>query len=122
MPHSRYTLTLGSNWDLTLTGTGKIATTQGPLATAQNVANEVRMFLRDAYFQQDRGIPHFNLELGHPLPDSAFRSYVRIATLYVDDVETIVELKIDDFDRDTRLLSGDIRFITVEGENVEFTF
>lgn len=60
-----YTVLLdASDWDLTLDETGRIATAQGAYAAAQNVANAQRLFVFDAYFNQQRGIPHFETELG----------------------------------------------------------
>ena len=55
--HTRRTLTLTPKWDICLDPSGYIALTNGAIATAQNVANEARLFTNDAYFQQDKGTP-----------------------------------------------------------------
>ena len=39
MAHTRKTLLLNSQWDLTLDKSGRIAVAEGPYATAQAVAN-----------------------------------------------------------------------------------
>ncbi len=116
MPHTRRTLSLDKKWDITLTGSGKISVTNGDMATAQSVANEGRLFTEDAYFIQDRGTPHFVVELGKKINDSVLRSYLRKAALRVPDVLEIISIDILDFNIDSRVLSGDIVFRTVEGE------
>ncbi len=116
MTHSTRTFSLTDDWDLSLTSTGLIAVHDGPPATAQAVANEVRRFVNDSYFDYDQGIPHFEVELGHPLPESALRAYVRRAALRVDDVDEILEVRLDGFDRETRSLSGWITFRTRSGQ------
>ena len=61
-----HTLTLDvDTWDIQLDSNGNIATASGPYAIAQNVANAVRLFTNDAYYDPNRGIPHFSIELGH---------------------------------------------------------
>ncbi len=116
MAHTRRTLTLDRKWDITLSGTGDISVTNGELATAQNVANEGRLFTEDAYFIQDRGTPHFVVELGKKTNHSVLRSYLRKAALRVEDVIEIISIDIIDFNLETRILTGDIKFRTVEGE------
>ena len=70
MPHTRKTLLLDEHWDITLTQSGRMAVALGDYATAQNVANECRLFTNDACFDQQRGIPYFLLALGQKLPGS----------------------------------------------------
>ena len=81
-----HTLTLDADWDLSLTPDGRIAETSGDYAVAQNVANAVRLFTDDAYYDADRGIPHFALTLGRKPVMSVFRAVVRRAALGVDGV------------------------------------
>ena len=81
-----HTLILDADWDLSLTPDGRIATSAGDYAVAQNVANAVRLFTDDAYYDADRGIPHFALTLGRKPALSVFRAVVRQAALGVDGV------------------------------------
>jgi hypothetical protein len=113
--HTRRTLRLDLKWDLALDGAGGIALAGEDLATAQNVANEARLFTRDAYFTQDRGVPHFLVELGRRLNSVVLRSYLRAAALSVPDVKEVLSVEISGLDPKTRTLSGDIQFTTVEG-------
>lgn len=63
-------LFLNENWDIELTDHGTLKTVENAYAIAQKVANEVRLFKQDAYFNQLSGIAHFNIDLGH-LPSEA---------------------------------------------------
>ena len=116
--HTRRTLKLNRDtWDLTLDGVGRIALTRDELATAQNVANEARLFTEDAYFIQNKGIPHFIIELGRRVNTSVLRSYLRRAAMQVPDVKEVTSVEVINFDPKTRTLTGDIQFTTKEGAN-----
>jgi hypothetical protein len=116
MAHTRRTLQLDrATWDITLDGAGRIALTAGDSATAQNVANEARLFTEDAYFIQDKGIPHFVVDLGRRANPAALRSYLRRAALSVPDVKEVLSVEIVSFDPAMRRLTGDIAFTTVAG-------
>jgi hypothetical protein len=120
MAHTRHTLALDERWDLHLNEAGNIATTSGALATAQGVANECRLFTRDAYFEYDKGLPHKLIELGGKNPPRPLlRTMMRRAAFRVPDVAELLGIELEDFDRERRLLTGNISFKTVEGERVE---
>lgn len=124
MPHTRRTLKLDRRtWDLTLNGVGHIELVDEEYATAQSVANESRLFTNDAYFIQDKGVPHFMIELGRRVSNMAvLHSYLRQAALRVYDVKNIKEISVTGFDQSTRVLDGEITFTTKEGEkNVTVT-
>lgn len=111
-----YTLTLTPEWDLTLDGAGNIAVSKGAYAIAQNGANAIRLFEREAYFDQKKGIPHFDIELGNKLnlSLSRLRSRVKRAALKVDgiiDVESKFKIA------EERVLRGEV-FFTLENRAV----
>ena len=108
-----YTLLLADNWDVTTDGNGNIATVQGAYGIAQNVANAVRLFTNDAYFDQTRGIPHFDIELGHVPPMSVLRSRIRQAAL---EVEGVAAVEITFLSFEGRVLTGEIQITTTTGE------
>lgn len=86
-----HTLTLDpETWDLTLDGGGNIAVSTGAAAIAQNVANAVRLFTNDAWFDRTRGIPHFAVELGRLPPESVLRSRLAKAARGVEGVAAAV--------------------------------
>jgi hypothetical protein len=115
--HTRRTLQLTEKWDLTLDSVGRLALSQGDYATAQNVANEARLFAEDAYFNQDQGIPHFVAGLGKKFVsnDAVLRAYLRRAARRVTAVKETLTIEVSRFNPETRELSGVIEFTTEEG-------
>ena len=113
-----HTLLLDAQWDLTVDAGGNIATVSDAYAIAQNVANAVRLFTDDAYFDRDRGIPHFQIELGHKPPYSILRTRILQAARAVQGVADATVT----FDRDERKLGGEILLTLADGTtaNVEF--
>ena len=133
MAHTRKTLMLDRNWDLCLekgfvwrekTVNGEtvlykassLKLAEGAYATAQNVANECRLFTNDAYFDQDRGIPYYLIALGHKLSPSVLRARLRDAAELVEDVQTVTGVELESLDTETRKVTGEIQFTSKEGE------
>ena len=117
MAHTRKTLLLDSNWDLCLDKAGRIAIAEGAYATAQNVANECRLFTNDAYFETERGIPYYLVALGRKLSPSVLRARLRDAAYLVEDVEDVTDVVLESLDTETRRVTGEIQFTSREGEN-----
>lgn len=111
--HSRKTLKLNpKTWDVATDGVGRIALATDDGATAQAVANEARLFTKDAYFAQDKGIPHFRTDLGRRVSNAVVRSNLRTAALAVPDVKEVTGVDVTGFDPATRALTGVLRFTT----------
>lgn len=108
------TLKLNNNWDLTIDRGGRLVLAEDAYATAQDVANTIRLFTEDAYLDWDRGIPHFTLDLTIRPSLAAVRSRYRAAALAVDNVADAVAV-INELDED-RAITGDIRLTTDNGE------
>lgn len=102
-----------SNWDLSLDSSGRIEHSAGAYAVAQNVANNVRLFVKDAFFAQDEGIPHFDIELGKKPAPALLRARIREAALKVDGVKTAA-VTLDELHPD-RKLSGLIELTVTDG-------
>lgn len=135
MPHTRRTLMLDHNWDICLEPANdfvvyndkgeeirreprrRIRVVDGGYATAQNVANECRLFTNDAYFAQERGIPYYLIALGRKLSPSVLRARLRDAALLVDDVAEVTDIILESLDTETRKVTGDIQFTSREGEH-----
>ena len=115
-----HTLTLDPRLcDLTLDGNGDIAVSAGAYAVAQNVANAVRLFTNDAWYDPDRGIPHFALELGHKPGQSVLRSRLINAALGVEGVASAAV----EFTRfEERNLEGVITITTTTGDVADVAF
>ena len=117
MAHTRKTLLLNGNWDLTLDKSGRIAVADGAYATAQAVANECRLFTNDAYFETERGIPYYLIALGKKLSPSVLRARLRDAAYLVEDVEDVTDVVLESLDTETRKVTGEIKFTSKEGDN-----
>jgi len=105
-----------------LTGVGGIDVAGDEYAIAQNVANEVRLFIEDAYFIQDQGIPHFMIKLGQRAADSAIlNSCIRRAALRVEGVKEVLSVTVSSFDPAARTLKGEVIFRVRGGANGAIT-
>ena len=116
---SAYTLFLSNEWDITLNEDGKIKTATDAYAVAQNASNAVRLFRNDAYFNASKGIPHFDIELGHgraAVP--VIESQMKKAMLAVEGVADAVAVLEIDKDR----VAGGSAYITLQsGESAEIS-
>lgn len=112
------TLNLTDKWDIHVDKNGDIALSDGNYAIAQNAANAVRLFTNDAYFNQDRGIPHYDIELGHnPISSqSVLINRIREAVLNVDGVED-AQISLE-FDNETRTFGGEITLATADSTQI----
>lgn len=111
-------LALNDDWDIHTDENGNIAVVEDAHAIAQNCANAVRLFTNDAYFNRDRGIPHFDIELGKKALASRSTLYNRIKKAVmgvkgVTDAEVILE-----FDYKNRTYGGEIIITTNDNTTV----
>lgn len=83
--HSLY-LSTDDLWDIELDSHGRIRECMGPYAIAQNAANAIKLFTEDAYYNPERGIPHFVVDLGCRLQPSIIRSRFKDAAQGVEGV------------------------------------
>ena len=104
------------SWDITLDSSGRIARSTQAYAIAQNVANAVRLFTGEAYFAQDEGIPHFEIELGYTRPAlSVLRARIREAALNVEGVQD-AQVNINTPVSSDRRLTGEILLTVAVGD------
>jgi hypothetical protein len=107
---NKRSLLLNDNWDIGITSSGELATVSGPYCDAQNVANAIRLFTNDAYLNTQKGVPHFNLDLGVEPSMSAVRSVYRKTARAVDNIRNV---NVNNIFRKQRSIAG---FLTVENE------
>lgn len=108
------TLTLSQDkWDLTLDSGGSIRVSVGAYAVAQNVANRIRLFTNDAWYDSRRGVPHFDLDLGQkPAPAGVRATYTKAAL----DTDGVAGASVDvEYDNQGRVQGGDIQLTLTEG-------
>lgn len=76
------------DWDLVVDTNGNIAVAEDPYARAQDAACEIRLFQRDAFYEQTRGIPYWIDTLGKappvPLLKAHFVAAAKLAPGVVD--------------------------------------
>ena len=106
--HTENTLALTPDWDLQFDSNGNLKFLTEVEAICQNVCNECRLFLRDAYFRYEEGIDWFTDQLGHPLQESVVTERLRNAALSVPGVLSVVNIEITKIDQETRTLHGKI--------------
>lgn len=114
---SDYNLALEDDWDIHVTDDGSLPISSGAQGVAQNVANAFRLFTKDAYYFEERGIPHFLIELRETPRINVLRSRLKKAALSVEGVKDaeICLMAVDD----ERALNGIAKLTLYNGENVE---
>lgn len=103
-------------WDTTVDIYGSIAETDGPYATAQSAANEVKLFAGEGWYDIAQGVPHFADILGVKANMGVIRQRVEAAALKVDDVRAaraLLTLPTKD-----RTLQGALLITTEDGEEI----
>ena len=111
---SRRTLKLNDRWDIYLNGSGNIDVATEAYATAQDVANAIRLFRNDAYFAWNEGVPHFALNLGVYPSRAAVRARYRAAALGISNVHD-AHVEIFEIDDETRVMTGEVTIETITG-------
>lgn len=108
-----------NDWDLQLDSNGNIVVYDGDEQIAQSCANAIRLFTKEAYFDLDRGIPHFDINLGQsPLP-SKIVTQTRIKKACMAVVGVVSCEVILTFDEETRTLGGEVNVGTVNGATIK---
>lgn len=67
-------LTTDDQWDIQLDSHGRLKECTGAYAIAQHAANAIKLFTNDAYYEPEKGIPHFVIDLGRKLHPAIIRS------------------------------------------------
>lgn len=107
-----------SDWDITIDDKGYLALTTNEYAIAQNVSNAVRLFTNDAYFDQQDGIPHFSVELGHIPSESVVRARINETA---KSVEGVIDTQTELTAFNDRKLEGRIVITTNNGVTLYVT-
>lgn len=100
-------------WDVCLNAAGDIALAQPPYATAQSVANAIRLFQGELFYDIRPGVPYFEDILGHAPPVTFFEAAMVAAALTVPGVAS-AQCIIQGVDG--RSLTGQVTFTTTDGQ------
>lgn len=103
-------------WDLFVDPNGNIAECYAEYAVAQNASNACRLFTKDAYYDPDRGIPHFAIELKEKPSVSLLKSRIKEACENVEGVNTAVVKNVNVVNRQ---ISGQICLLLNNGAIID---
>lgn len=106
-------LKLTSDWDLTLDDMGNIATLEGGIQTAQDVATSCRVWRGEVIYDIDRGVAYKADIMGKRPNLAILQSDFETEAKRIEGVSS-VEVAIDSFD--DRRLAPDIRITLNDGE------
>lgn len=119
--YNAFSLMLDPNtWDLRVDEYGLIVTCEGPYAIAQNVANAIRLFTKDAWFAQEKGIPHYQVELGKKPPYALLRTWIINTAL---SIAGVADARVTWLEfTDEKVLTGNVLLTLKDGseQNVSF--
>lgn len=79
-----------SAWDAVLDANGNIAVASEPYRTGQDVASQLRTFLRECWYDTSQGVPYWQKILGGAPPASLVKSYLERQALLVPGVVAAV--------------------------------
>lgn len=101
------------DWDIYIDGTGQLAVTPSDdYNIAQMVANEVKLFFGEGWYDRSQGLPHFAVTfIANPN-----LSLIRMLILnHVNDIEGVVESDMDFYIDEKRTMRGVIITSTTQG-------
>jgi hypothetical protein len=106
-------LKLTPDWDLQLDDMGNIATVDGGLQIAQDVATSCRVWKGEAFYDKERGVPYKEEILGQSPNLALLQSDFENEAKRIEGVAS-VEVVVDSFN--DRKLVPDIRITLEDGE------
>lgn len=108
-----------TNWDLTINADGDIAVAENPYAIAQDVANAVKLFLGELWFDTRNGVPYWETILGKAPPMGLIRAAIARAALTVPQV-VAAQCIIAAFQN--RQVTGEVRVTDTAGTALNVRF
>ncbi|CAK7192664.1 hypothetical protein COMNV_00869 [Commensalibacter sp. Nvir] len=113
-------LLLSEAWDLTDDGSGNLAVTPSEAyAIAQTVANEIKLFATEGWYDESQGTPHFGAILGVD-PNYAFIKQTLMAC--ASNVYGVRSCDMDLYIDDQRQLHGNLFLYTNDGTTMNVQF
>jgi hypothetical protein len=99
-------------WDLCLDAAGNIAMATPPYSRAQSVANALRLFAGELWYDTTKGVPYFEQILGQAPPVTFFEAEMVRAALTVPGVAS-AQCTIQGISG--RVLTGQVTFTSDDG-------
>jgi len=108
-----------AEWDLVADASGNIAVADNPYALAQEVANAIRTFLGEVWFNTSLGLDYFGLVLGKTPSLALLKTALVAAALSIEGVAS-ARCFIASFRN--RVLDGQVQIVTTTGVTVVVPF
>lgn len=99
-------------WDLCLDAAGNLAIADDPYQRAQSVANALKLFSGELWYDTSRGVPYFAQILAHTPPLALFKEFMVRAALTVPNVAN-ADCVINSFEG--RTITGQVTFTAADG-------
>lgn len=120
--HTNKTAQLNANWDIELESDGSIKMCKNEIAALlQNCANEIRLWLHDAYFQYETGTDYETI-LSEKYNQVRLLSAVRSSIARVNPDIVVRDIKIYSIDTINRKITGMIEIEAEGGINGTIEF
>lgn len=117
MSHTNLTARLNTdNWDLALDRSGNIELVSQGYAICQNLANEIRLWTQDAYFQSQNGIDWKEAQLAKKTDQTVLASLIREAGERTEGVISVDNVTLETVNFEDRILHGQIEITTEFGK------
>lgn len=108
-----------TTWDLLIDAKGNIAMASAPYSLSQDIASAIKVFLGEAYYNHDLGIPYFESILGYAESASFLAVQFETAALTVPG---IVVAQLTGLDFQNRQLVGTLKATDAFGIAHNVTF
>ncbi|CAI3953226.1 unnamed protein product [Commensalibacter communis] len=112
-------LLLTEDWDLMADVNGNIAVCVEPYSIAQQVANEIKLFEGEGWYDQSQGTPYFAQILG---VNSNLGLIRNLLLARVNRVDQVMHSDIDMYVDNQRVLHGNIFITSTSGETINVVY
>ena len=111
-------LLLDNNWDITLDSLGNLAIADKNYSIAQDVANAVKLFTNDAYFDTQAGIPHFEISLKRNVSASVVRARIKETA---ENVNGVKNATVNIIEINNNILQAEIKLTLIDNTTAAIT-
>lgn len=111
-------LLLTNDWDITLNSAGNLAIADKNYSIAQDVANAVKLFTDDAFFDTRAGIPHFEITLKRNVSASVVRARIKETA---ENVNGVKNATVNIIELNNNILQAEIQLTLIDNTTAAIT-